>query len=273
MAFLNGIFGQGNKQQPQQAPNQQQPNQQQQQQQGPQGGNLPPSQQQQPANQQMQNAGNNPSNPMDPFMDLLRPKPQQGQQGQQTPGNPQTPPSMFGQVDPNALKQQLGQVDFASGMDPSIVQKALGGDQQAFMDAMNSVARNVFQHSLQMSQGMVEHGVKFGTEQMTSGLDSRFRDYELRNQTVDNPALNHPFGQAMLTGIKQQIAKANPKLSAREVHQKAIEAMSTFTDQMYQSNQQQQNSQNPQPAEKDWLSSFMPDEFGGQSGQQGGQGF
>ncbi|HEY9662173.1 MAG TPA: hypothetical protein V6C65_27275, partial [Allocoleopsis sp.] len=190
----------------------------------------------------MQKVGQNPQNPLDPFMDLFKPQPGANQnQNQDQP--------IFGKVNPEQLQEQVSKMNFASSIDPTLAQKALGGDMQAFMDVLNGVARNAFSSSLQMSQNMVEHGVKTGTDRFGQSLDSRFRDYEVRNQTADIPALQHPIGQAMLQSLKTQIATNNPRLSAKDVHQKAVDMMKTFGNEIAGGSQQQQSQGQQTPAE------------------------
>lgn len=272
MPFLNGIFGRQAQQQPQgQQPAQQQtPNQQQQQR--PQGNNggggQPAQQQQQPNNSQFQNngggqtppqgqqsqqsngGGQQSANPLDNWMQLMTPKQQQQQQ--------QQPKKMFGDLTPDKMKEMVGQTNFAQNIDPELAQKALGGDMQAFTQVLNSVAQNVFSSSLQMSQGMVEHGVGFGTEQITGSLDSRIRDFQVRNQNSQNPALQHPIGQALLGSVKQQLAAANPRSTPQEIQTQAEQMFQDFAQMLVpQQNNQQANSSQTPPAQ-DW-SLFLQD--------------
>ena len=243
MAFLPGIFGGGNKQSA--APNQQNNQQGQQQPQNQQlpgngGGQQNPNQTQNgngsggpasrmdgPQNSTM-NSGGNPMNPMDPFLQLMTPSPDVMRSMEEQ----NKPKSIFGAVDPAALDAHVRKASFIDGIDPARVQAALGGDANAFMEVLNAVGQNGFKASLQMNQGMIEHGVKTGLGNFDSSLDSRFRDLQLKNQNTNNAALKHPLGKAMLSGIANQIAAANPKMSPTEVQAKAEEALSSFAQQM-----------------------------------------
>lgn len=257
MAFLNGIFGGGQKPQPtaqgnqqtQQPQGNQQNNQQQQTPGGAAGGNGsggPAGRMDAPGNSTMQ-PGGNPMNPMDPYLKLMTPSADVQKQLQDR----NTPQSLFGAVDPAAFDAQIKKASFTDGIDPAKAQAALGGDVQALMDLLNTVGQNSFKSSLQMSQGMVEHGVKTGIGNFDSSLDSRFRDLQLRNQNSNNAALQHPLGKAMLSGIAQQIATANPKMSPTEVQTKAEEALSMFATQMAPQKQGESDNQNG-PQEADW---------------------
>lgn len=212
MAFLNGIFSKAAPATPNNAPAAQpnvlQPNQQQ-----VQTGNLPGNGNGGPASKA---AGQPPANSnaqLDGFMSLMTPKPVK-------PG--ETPPAnkgIFGDVDQAALQTQIKSTKFVDNIAPDRVQAALGGDQAAFMEVLNTVAQNAFAANMNLTRGMVEHGVTTGRTQIETGLDSRIRDYQIKSHTsnVENPALQHPVGKAMLASVTQQIANANPHLPPAEV--------------------------------------------------------
>jgi hypothetical protein len=129
--------------------------------------------------------------------------------------------TIFPEIKPEQIQASLANADFTTGLQPEQVQKALGGDVTALMAILNVTARNAVASSMQLSQGMVEHGVKTGNERFNSSLDSRFRELQLRNQNVENPALNHPLAKGILQSITAQIANANPRLSPSEVAKQA----------------------------------------------------
>lgn len=238
MAFLSGVFGNNNQQQRQQPAGQPGPAQGQQAQQpvNSNGSGGPANQMQQPANSQMQPGGNqNPGNgqggqgtgnPLDAYFQLMTPSKEVQQTLQQQQQQMSAP--LFGNLTPEAIQEQVGKTNFAQNLNPESVQKALGGDQQEFMNVLNQVAQNAFSASLQMSKGMVEHGVNEGQTRFSSSLDSRFRDLQLKNKNSENPALQHPIGQALLGTIKKQIATANPRMNADQVHAKAEEMFADF---------------------------------------------
>lgn len=255
MAFLDGIFNRPaqQQQQPQQQASQQQhgPQNQQQQQQQQQNGNGsggPATQQQKPANEQ--------SNPLDSFLPLLTPSQQTQQMLQQQQQQMSQP--LFAGLTPEKLQEQVSKTNFASKIDPQLAQKALGGDPQAFMDVLNQVAQQSFLASAQFGHTLVEKGVSTGMDRFNSGLDSRFRQLQIRSKNSENPALQHPIGQAMLGTVKNQIAQAQPNLSAEEVHSKAEEMFSEFAKLMVQPSQQQQQQQEAKPQQQNWLS-FLED--------------
>lgn len=249
MAFLSGIFGAQGQQQ--QGPQGQQQNKQQQQLPTNGNGSAGPAQgqQQQAANQQLQAEGN-PSNPMDPFWKLLNPAPEVVQQQQQQQQQQAAP--LFGNVKPEDISAQVKKTNFTSSIDPAKAQRALSGDAQAFMEVLNEVAQGAFQANLQMTQGLVEHGVRAGSERFNSTLDSRFKNFQLNSQNSQNPAFKHPVGKALLDTVKQQMQRANPNLPANEIQSQAESMFSEFAKLL--APQQQGESSPNQSAAQDWLS-------------------
>lgn len=271
MAFLPGIFspkpqqqqpqnmqGQGNQGQGNQGNQGQQP-QNGMQPQGQQGNQQP--QQQPNASQQQQPANSNvdASNPLDPFIKLMTPsadvvKDKQTRQQRDSAG-------LFGEnFTPENIQKSVGGVNFTQNLDPAKVTAALGGDSAAFMEVINAAVQSGVAASVQMSHGMVEQGVKTGQDRFSGDLDSRFRDYGLRNQNADNPALKHPVGKALLSTVSKQIAEANPRMSADEVNSHATKM---FGDFFKLGNTPVEDANDPKnrggKGEMDWLS-YMDDQ-------------
>jgi len=245
MAFLSGIFSAP-------APSPAQPNQQ---------GNQQPNNQQQPAPNQQQGQPNpeppnnaaaqpKPANSsMDTLMQLMTPSKEVVEARNKQ--NEMQQQGIFPEVKPEQIQASLANADFTTGIAPELAQKALGGDVQSLMQLINTASRNAVASSMQLSQGLVEHGVKTGQERFSSTLDSRFRDLQLRNQNVENPALNHPLAKGMLQSIAAQIANANPKLSPSEVTKQAETHFLQFAKDLSAPTPAQESLN--KPPEKDWL--------------------
>lgn len=238
MAFLSGIFRKPESQQAQQQPAQQQATQQQQQ--APANGNGsagPVKTQQTPANpnanpQAMVGAtgGNEPAggpiNPLDTYVNYFTPKaPDPKAAKPLTMDDP-----ILGALDPAAFKQTLSTANFTAGIAPEQVQKALGGDTQAFMDVINSATREAFAAAAQLSHGLVEQGVRTGAGRLAGSLDSRIRDYSIRSQNTSNEQLRHPAVVPVLNAVKAQIAMADPNLSPEQVQSRAEQYFSQMAE-------------------------------------------
>jgi hypothetical protein len=173
-----------------------------------------------------QPAASGPVNPLDAYSNLFTPKPQDPKaQKVPTMADP-----ILGTLDPVAFRQQVATANFASNIPQEQMQKALGGDVQAFSDVINSAAREAFAAAAQLSHGLIEQGVRTGAERLNSGLDSRIRNFQVKSQNTSNEALNHPAVAPMLNAVKMQIASSNPNLSADQVQQQAEQYFSQMAE-------------------------------------------
>ena len=173
------------------------------------------------------NMGDNaPANPLDAFADYFKPKPVD----HAAVKVPTIADPYLGALDPAAFKQQVASTDFASGIPPEVVQKALQGDPQAFMDAINHAAREAFAASAQLSHGLVEHGARSAAERVSSSMDSRIRDFQIKTQNTSNEALSHPAVAPMLNALKMQIAQSNPQLHPEQIQSQAEQYFTQMAD-------------------------------------------
>jgi hypothetical protein len=226
MAFLPGIFGrQAQQQAPAVTPA------------AAAGGSAgPATQQQAPANPgaapgamvgaQSAPAVGGPVNPMDSFADMFKPR----QADPKAPRTPTLTDPYLGPLDPAAFKQQVATANFASAIPQDIVQKAMAGDGQAFMDAINMASREAFAASAQLSHGLVEHGARTAADRVSNSMDSRIRNFQIRSQNTSNEALAHPAVAPMLNAVKVQIAQSNPNLSPEAVQQQAEQYFTQMAD-------------------------------------------
>jgi len=226
MAFLPGIFGK----QPAPAPAPATPA-------AVAGGSAgPATQQQAPANpgaapgamvgSQSAPAAGGPVNPMDSFSDMFKPRPADPK----APRAPTLADPYLGPLDPTAFKQQVATANFASAIPQETVQKAMAGDAQAFMDAINMASREAFAASAQLSHGLVEHGARTAADRVSNSMDSRIRNFQIRSQNTSNEALAHPAVAPMLNAVKVQIAQSNPTLSPDAVQQQAEQYFTQMAD-------------------------------------------
>lgn len=171
-------------------------------------------------------AAGGPVNPMDSFVDMFKPR----AVDPKVPKAPTLADPFLSPLDPAAFKQQVATANFAASIPPETLQKAMSGDQQAFMDAINTASREAFAAAAQLSHGLVEHGARTATDRVSSSLDSRIRNFQIRSQNTSNEALAHPAVAPMLNAVKVQIAQSNPNLSPDAVQQQAEQYFTQMAD-------------------------------------------
>lgn len=170
---------------------------------------------------------NNPvPNPLDNFAEIFKAKPADPN----APKAPTLADPYLGPMDPNAFRQQLANVNFASNIPQETVQKAMSGDAQAFSDAINAATREAFAAAAQLSHGLVEHGARTAAERLNGTLDSRIRNFQIKTQNTNHEALAHPAVAPMLNAVKMQIAQSNPQLTPEAVQQQAEQYFTQMAD-------------------------------------------
>ncbi len=155
-------------------------------------------------------------------------------------------------LDTAKLAQAVSKMNFAQNVSAELAQKALGGDVQSFMQALNQVSQNAFAMSTNMVVNMMENAISKNNERFGSTLPEKFRSFSLANEGPKNPALNHPAAKPMLDAMKSMIAAKNPGMPPAVVASKAEEYFTAFGSMMgavQDSNKAGSNS--PEP-EADW---------------------
>lgn len=215
MAFLSGIFNKT----PAPAPAAPAPA-------TPTGG--PATQQQTPANpganpaamlgtQQAPAAGGPEPTKLDAYADMFKQKPVDPNAAKQ----PGLADPLLAPLDPAAFKQQVQSANFAASIPPETLQKAMAGDAQAFMDAINHASREAFSAATTLSHGLSEHAARTAAERVNGTLDGRIRSSLIRGQNTSNEVLSKPAVAPIFNAVKAQIAQNNPQLSPEMVQQSA----------------------------------------------------
>lgn len=201
----------------------------------------------------------NPANPLDGFMKLLTPSAEviAAQKAKQTDPNAGYLPA----IPKDQLTKMVSEANFTAGINPEVMKKAMSGDEASFAAVLNQVAQQAFSANLQLSQTLAEQAAASSHDRVTGSLDSRFRNMQIKSKVSENPALQHPMGQAMLNSLKSQIATANPQMSADEVHTAAEAGFHEFAALMVAkpANQQQADAAKSQTNWLDYLDSSTGD--------------
>lgn len=194
-------------------------------------------------------AAGGPQNPMDAFADIFKPRPVDPK----APKAPTLADPLLGPMDPTKFREQIASTNFAAAIPQETMQKAISGDAQALMEAINTASREAFAAAAQLSHGLVEHGSRTAAERVNSSLDSRIRNFQIRTQNTSNEALTHPAVAPMVNAVKIQIAQANPNLSPEAVQQQAEQYFSQMADVLVAPKQAQQQPQKPKEGDFSYL--------------------
>lgn len=169
------------------------------------------------------NKANEAISPLDAHKDIWQtPTPKDGQQ----PVDPFSQPLLS--TDPAKLAEAARKMNFAQGIDPALVQKALAGDPQALLAAINTASQNAFLAASNLTTQVTEGAVSTNNKRVDSVLEKKFTEFMLNQQRSDNPVLQHPAAQPMLDMAKKQLLAKHPDKSPAEIHKMAEGFLSDF---------------------------------------------
>lgn len=174
-----------------------------------------PNNMQQPANNQP--AGGPEAGDMSQFKNLFTPK----------PVDPNAPRAatladpILQPVDPAKFRESVATANFAAAIPQETLQKAISGDANALMEAINAAAREAFTAATTLSHGLSESAARTAAERALGSVDSKVRNMMIRTQNPTNEVLADPAVSPVFNAVKAQIATANPQLAPDAVHQAA----------------------------------------------------
>lgn len=119
--------------------------------------------------------------------------------------------------DPAKITESASKLDFTSGIDPILAQKALAGDIQSLMDVINQATRNAVV-GITVSQGnLLNQAVTANNSRLVDSLPGHINKTRLLETTSDNPVLSHPAAQPLVHSLKQMAFAKNPTASPAEI--------------------------------------------------------
>lgn len=164
------------------------------------------------------------ANSLDNYKDMF--KMQEGQQQQA-----EAIDAPLFKLDSDALSQSMSKANFMPQVDPQLMQRALGGDQQAFSEVMNGVARNVMQQAISLTQSMVQSGIGTYHKRLDGMLPDRMREFTANESLATDPSASHPAASPVMKALVQQAMKANPSLTVAQAVKQATGFMQAMSAQ------------------------------------------
>lgn len=113
-------------------------------------------------------------------------------------------------------------IDFTKGINPTLVQKALAGDQAAFLQVLNESAQQGFAVAMQASSHLVDKQSGAVIDHMQTALPNQLKTFQSRESFLGaNPKFNDPAVQPLLSVIQTQLVNQFPTATAAEIAQHA----------------------------------------------------
>jgi len=159
-------------------------------------------------------------------------------------------------IDPKVLDQVSGGMDFMQGADPAVMQKALGGDMQAFMDIMNHVGRSAYKSSLQHSSSLTDKFVGMREEFSGKRLPSMVREELTMGEIAGNSGSTSPVVRQQLVEIAKKYQAANPDASPQQVAAAAKQYVADLFGAINPESSPEAKAKAAQPREVNWDTYF-----------------
>lgn len=159
--------------------------------------------------------------------------------------------------DPAKVNESAGKLNFTANVDPEMVTRALGGDQQAFMDVINKATQNAFAAATLNTGKLINQGHATNNQRFSSTLPTQIRKVQLEQTETTNPILQHAAAQPMVQALKTMLFAKNPNASpadvTRQVENWMVGLGTAIADATPESQQKQQAAK---AGEQDW-SNFL----------------
>lgn len=186
-------------------------------------------QQPQPQQQPQQPTSQEPPAPLESFKELWTPP----KEGDPKPAGNFDPSAMF-QIDPAKIQEAVGQMDFASTVTPETLAAITAGGEgaaQAFVQAMNGVARQAFAQSMVGASKLVETAMTKANASIDARLQEGIRRQQASASLLEsNPALKHPAAAPIVSALEAQLAAKYPQHSPAEITRLATDYLAQFAD-------------------------------------------
>lgn len=120
-------------------------------------------------------------------------------------------------LDPKVLGEVSKSMDFTKGIDPSLLEKALGGDAKSLMQVIQSVGQNSYSASLEHATALTETHLGQRAAFEGSRVDKGVKQQLTSNALSTATNYGHPVVKAELNRVASQYAAANPDASPQQI--------------------------------------------------------
>lgn len=150
---------------------------------------------------------------LDDYADLFTPKADPNAKEGAAPTDP------FASLTRENLAKAATNLDFSASIPQELMQKAMGGDEQAFKQAMNAVVQASFVEAMSGANVLSEKRINHMLETKLQALISdRLQDHDFNSTVNQNPLLSNPATKPIRDALTKEIRANNPGISAKELN-------------------------------------------------------
>ena len=106
---------------------------------------------------------------------------------------------------------------FVGTANKELLQRAMSGDQQAFLDVINHVGRSAYSSAIQHQSALTDAHIGNVSKYQDSKLDARIKSGLTSNELSKAPSGGHPIVKAELNRVAQRLAAANPDAAPEDI--------------------------------------------------------
>ena len=152
-------------------------------------------------------------------------------------------------LDSKVVDEVAGKMNFTQNLDPAVVQKAMQGDAQAFMQAIQSASQAAYkaaiQHNTSLTDTFITQRSEYEKRQIDKGVHSQLTTQALSSA----PNFSHPVIKQELNRVADQFSRANPDASPIEVAEAAKKYITDLSSALNPSTKTESNNSS---GEMDW---------------------
>lgn len=152
-------------------------------------------------------------------------------------------------LDSKVVDEVAGKMNFTQNLDPAVVQKAMQGDAQAFMQAIQSASQAAYkaaiQHNTSLTDTFITQRSEYEKKQIDKGVHSQLTTQALSSA----PNFSHPVIKQELNRVADQFSRANPDASPIEVAEAAKKYITDLSSALNPSTKTESNNSS---GEMDW---------------------
>ncbi len=120
--------------------------------------------------------------------------------------------------DPAKITETAGTMDFMANIAPENISKALSGDATAFADVINAAVRNAVVGVTVNSGNLINQALVTNNQRITNSLPTAIKQTQLMDMPTENPILDHPQVQPLVTALRKLAFSNNPTASAADIN-------------------------------------------------------
>lgn len=126
--------------------------------------------------------------------------------------------------DPVKVSESARKLNFTSDLNPELVQKALGGDAQAFMDVLNHATQTAFTAATLNTGKLINQSHNTNNQRVKSTLPTSIKQVQLDQTATTNPILQHEAAQPLVAALKKMAFAKDPSANPADVT-RSVEAL------------------------------------------------